>query len=262
MNHGPQIMGILNITPDSFYDGEKKLTEQTLLSKILEIKKSDIIDIGCESSRPGANPITVDEEIKRFDKIIPFLDHFDNIKLSIDTYKYEVAKYAVNHGISMINDITAGTHNIKIFNLVSNHDLEIVLMHMQGNPRNMQLKPQYESIIDEMLVFFSERITLALKAGINEERIIIDPGIGFGKSLNDNIEIIKNIEIFKKLGFKVLLGYSRKTFLQHDSNTPKERFSASIGLSAYAAMKGVDIIRVHDVDDTRSMLNTINKLTI
>ena len=96
MNHGPQIMGILNITPDSFYDGEKKLTEQTLLSKILEIKKSDIIDIGCESSRPGANPITVDEEIKRFVKIIPFLDHFDNIRLSIDTYKHEVAKYVIS----------------------------------------------------------------------------------------------------------------------------------------------------------------------
>jgi dihydropteroate synthase len=262
MNHSPKIMGILNMTPDSFYDGEKKLTEKKLLSKIQEIKKSDIIDIGCESSRPGANPISVVEEIKRFDKILPFLDHFDNIKLSIDTYKYEVAKYAVNHGITMINDITAGMHDIKMFDLAANHNLEIVLMHMQGNPKNMQSNPQYESIIDEILVFFDARIELALKTGIKRERIVIDPGIGFGKSLNNNLEIIKNIEIFKKLGFKVLLGHSRKAFLQYAGNAPKERFSASIGLSAYAAMKGVDILRVHDVDETLSMLNTINKLTI
>ena len=261
MIYSPKIMGILNITPDSFYDGDSKLTKKTLLSKIQNLTESDIIDIGCESSRPGANSISIDKEIKRLDKVISFMDYFNDIKLSIDTYKYEVAKYAVNHGFTMINDITAGTHNPKIFNLVAKNDLEIVLMHMQGKPKNMQSNPKYENLIDEILVFFESRISVALKEGIKEEKIIIDPGIGFGKTLNDNIEIIKNIKTFKKLGFRVLLGHSRKTFLQYNNNLPKERFSASIGVSAYAAMEKIDILRVHDVNDTRSMLNTINKLT-
>lgn len=260
MNHSPQIMGILNITPDSFYDGNKYISRENILSNIKELKKSDIIDVGCESSRPGSKSITIEEELKRLDKIIPLIKYFNGTILSIDTYKTEVAEYAIKHGFSMINDITAGRYSNKMFDLAGNNKVQIVLMHMQGEPSNMQSNPKYANLIDDIISFFEDRISKALKQGVKENQILIDPGIGFGKTFDDNIQIIKNIKTFKKLGFKVLLGHSRKGFLQHDNNLPKDRLAASIGVSAYAAIQGVDILRVHDVNETIGMLKTINKL--
>ena len=260
MSYSPQIMGILNITPDSFYDGNKYSSSEDILSNIQELKKSDIVDVGCESSRPGSKPITIEEELKRLDKFIPLIKHFNDTVLSIDTYKSEVAEYGIKHGFTIINDITAGRHSNKMFDLVRNNNVQIILMHMQGKPSNMQSNPTYIDLIDDITSFFEDRISEALKRGVKENQILIDPGIGFGKTFNDNIKIIKNIKTFKKLGFKVLLGHSRKAFLQHDNNLPKNRLAASIGVSAYAAIQGVDILRVHDVNETIDMLKTINKL--
>ena len=261
MNHSPKIMGILNITPDSFYDGNRSLSSETLLYRTKELINSDIIDVGCESSRPGSTPIRVEEEIRRLDIIIPSIANLNNVILSIDTYKPKVAEYAIKYGFTIINDITAGRHSKEMFELVADNELEIVLMHMQGNPKDMQFNPKYEDLIDDIISFFDSRISSALEQGIKENKIIIDPGIGFGKTFSDNIKIIKNIKTFKKLGCRVLLGHSRKRFLQYDNNSPKDRLSASIGVSAYAATQGIDILRVHDVNDTLSMLKTINRLT-
>ena len=262
MNHSPQIMGILNITPDSFYDGNKYSSSEDILSNIQELKKSNILDVGCESSRPGSKAITIEEELERLDKFIPLIKYFNDTALSIDTYKVEVAEYAIKNGFTIINDITAGRYSNKMFDLVGNNNVQIILMHMQGKPSNMQSNPKYTDLIDDISSFFEHRISNALKRGVKENQILIDPGIGFGKTFDDNIQIIKNIKTFKKLGFKVLLGHSRKAFLQHNNNSPKDRLAASIGVSAYAAIQGVDILRVHDVNETITMLKTIKKLMI
>ena len=261
MKYSPKIMGILNITPDSFYDGNPNLTTNQLSDKLKSIYSADIIDIGCESSRPGSDSISSSEEIKRLDMVLPLVVDMKDKIFSIDTRKYKVAKHAVNYGFKIINDISAGANDEKIFSLTSDNDISIILMHMLETPKTMQNNPKYDNLIDNIVNFFEERIKVAKGYGISDDNIIIDPGIGFGKSLENNIEIIKNIKTFKKLGFKLLLGHSRKQFLQYNNDTPSERMSASIGVSAYAAMNGVDILRVHDVQETISMLNTFMKVT-
>ena len=253
-------MGILNITPDSFYDGNKFLDKKESIDRFADLFKSDILDVGCESSRPGAAPITSDEEIDRLESVLPIITSFKGLTLSIDTTKSDVAKYAISHGFNMVNDISAGTNQSSILEVVADSKSEIVLMHMQGNPRNMQSNPTYNNIIDDIVSFLELRAKEAINIGIEESKIIIDPGIGFGKTLKDNIEIIKNISTFKKIGFRVLLGHSRKSFLQYNQNKPKERLSATIGVSGYATLHDVDILRVHDVEETKSMINIVRQL--
>ena len=260
MNYNPQIMGILNITPDSFYDGNKFLDNDYLTSTLKDLFKSDILDIGCESSKPGSESISGSEEIKRLDTILPAISSFKGSALSIDTSKPDVAKYAILNGFNMVNDITAGRQDSKMLEIVANSGSQIVLMHMQGKPKTMQLRPIYDNIIDDITSFLEIRAEEAIDVGVEEDNIIIDPGIGFGKTFKDNIEIIKSISIFKKIGFRVLLGHSRKSFLQYNKNTPNDRLSASIGVSAYASINDIDILRVHDVEKTKSMINIIKEL--
>lgn len=255
-----KIMGILNITPDSFYDGRGSISLSENKKKIEEIKNADIIDVGCESSRPGAKPISSDLEIERLDTIIPLIEDYPDKIFSIDTCKYEVASYALNNGFTIVNDITAGLNNSKIFSLVANSNSKIVLMHMQGDPETMQLNPRYDSIMDTITAFFEERIEAATKQGIKEENIILDPGVGFGKKIVDNDIIVRNIRQIKKMGFKVLVGISRKSFLQYNNDTPSDRLSATLGVTALLVNSGIDIIRVHDVDQTISMLNSVERI--
>ena len=256
------IMGILNITPDSFYDGGKYLDQKNLKNKFDFLNKSDIIDIGAESSRPGAVKVDEVTEIKRISSIIPFLNK-KNKYYSIDTYKPNVASFAIKNGFNMVNDITGGSNPLML-DIVSDANIPIVLMHMQGNPKNMQNNPRYNNIIDDLLSFFETRIESCLKHGISKNQIIIDPGIGFGKDSEQNISLINNISIFHALGCLIMLGVSRKRFISSLANSekPKDRLSGSISAALYGFSHGVQIFRVHDVKETKQALGMWSKLGV
>ena len=250
-------MGILNLTPDSFYDGGKNLTKNNILSSLKSLSNADIIDVGAESSRPFSNPITLSEEIRRLD-ILNDIDLKDNF-LSIDTYKPDVIRYALKNGYSMINDISGGGVDNSNIILAAEFNVPIVLMHMKGNPANMQNSPRYTNVVDEIKYFFEQKINFVEKEGINKDKIILDPGLGFGKSALHNYEIILNLEEFKKIGQKILIGASRKSFLSNEDK-PKDRIYPSIGVASISIMNGADIIRVHDVNETIMMTKIIDKI--
>ena len=223
------IMGILNVTPDSFYDGGKFLNQKNLKNKFDILNKSDIIDIGAESSRPGSFKINEFTEIERISTVLSFLDK-KNKYYSIDTYKPNVAKFAIENGFNMVNDITGGC-NFEMLELVSQAKIPIVLMHMQGNPQNMQKNPKYNDIIDDLLSFFESRIEICLKYGINRKQIIIDPGIGFGKTISDNDTIIRRLNNFKVFDIPILIGLSRKSFLSIKNDRPYYRLERSLAVA-------------------------------
>jgi len=256
-----KIMGVLNLTPDSFYDGHaQNLSNQEYLKKkIEELSASDIIDVGCESSRPGANSISIDSEIHRLSLLDSIIGDFNNC-FSIDTYKYQIAERALKNGFQMVNDIYAGRYDDnKMFEVVANFNVPIVLMHMKGAPLNMQENIKYDSLIDDILYFFDERIKKAKEYGISENNIIIDPGIGFGKTFKDNFTIIKNIDRFKSFGHKLLIGLSRKNFLIYKEDSPIDRLSATITMNAISIINGANIIRVHDVSESIKMINALKQ---
>ena len=251
------VMGILNITPDSFYDGNKYY-DSDLSIKFNQLNKCDIIDIGAESSRPGATPINNYDEKNRISKTFKFL--IDTKKFySVDTYKADVARYCIKNGFNMINDITGG-QNIEMFQVASKHNTPIILMHMQGNPTNMQNKPKYNNIIDDLKFFFEQRINLAIKCGVNPKNIIIDPGIGFGKTVSQNDLIINNISKFKDFSLPILIGLSRKSFLTYKSNKVKDRLESSLAVAAIAINNGADIIRVHDIKKSIEVFSIIDRI--
>ena len=252
------IMGILNITPDSFYDGGRFLDQQSLKNKFDILNKSDIIDIGAESSRPGALSINESLEIERISNIFSFLNK-KNKYYSIDTYKPNVAKFAIKNGFNMINDITGGS-NPEMLEIVSEEKVPIVLMHMQGNPQNMQNNPKYDNIIDDLLFFFESRISSCLKYGIDKKQIIIDPGIGFGKTISDNDRIIRNLYKFKIFDNPILIGLSRKSFLSIKDDRPDDRLESSIAVASIAINNGADIIRVHDIKESILAFSIVDRL--
>jgi dihydropteroate synthase len=262
------IMGILNVTPDSFSDGGKffsvdKAVKQAIL---MEKQGADIIDIGGESTRPGAKPITLNEEIDRVIPVVEELVKKLNVPLSIDSYKSKLVKKALDCGVSMINDVTALQGDKHLVNLIAEYNAPLCLMHMKGNPRDMQKNPEYDDIISEIKSFLKERAEFAIFNGVKKENIIIDPGIGFGKrtgrGVEDNIEIIKRLDELKKLGYPVLIGASRKTFIGNICGGKKpvpvqKRMGGSIAAALMAVNNGADIIRVHDVQETRCALDII-----
>jgi dihydropteroate synthase len=252
------IMGILNITPDSFYDGGKYLDQKSLKNKFDFLNKSDIIDIGAESSRPGASKVDEITEINRISSILSFLDK-KNMYYSIDTYKPNVADFAIKNGFNMINDITGGS-NPKMLKIVSEANIPIILMHMKGKPANMQNNPRYNNIVDDLLSFFENRIEFCLRHGINKKQIIIDPGIGFGKTISDNDKIIRHLNKFKTFDIPILIGLSRKSFLSIKNDKPIDRLEASLAVSSIAINNGADIIRVHDVEKSRLVFSIIDRL--
>lgn len=248
--HKTKIMGIVNVTPDSFSDGGEY--DGISHAKQLLEEGSDILDIGGESTRPGAETVQLEEEIKR---IKPVISTLKGREMSIDTRNAQTMQAAIEAGATMLNDVSALRHDPESVNVVAQSNLPVCLMHMQGTPQDMQNRPTYDNVIDEICAFFEERLNFCTKNGIDQKNIILDPGIGFGKTLEHNLTILKNLDQFKKLGCSLLLGVSRKSFIQKitGEDDPKKRLTGSIAASLYN-IKYVDILRVHDVWQTRQAL--------
>ena len=252
----PKIMGILNVTPDSFFPDSRI---ENISTNNHKYKYADIVDIGFESSHPGAVPLSEKDEYSRLNHfLVKYLDFHHT--LSIDTYKPLVAKLALENGFNMINDIMGGGKNGEMLEIASLFNCPIVIMHMKGNPSTMQNRPYYDNIIDELLNYFENKVKLARDIGLSDQQIILDPGIGFGKRMIDNDIIINNIDKFKRFGFPVLIGVSRKSFLCVDDDRAEDRLSASLGVTALAVQNGVDIIRTHDTEETYRMLTITNRI--
>ncbi|MBI2675395.1 MAG: dihydropteroate synthase [Candidatus Aenigmarchaeota archaeon] len=245
------ICGVLNVTPDSFSDGglfmeEKKAIEH---AKQLVADGADIIDIGGESSRPGSEPVSAEEELRRVKPVIQSIRKQADVPISIDTCKPEVAEECISLGADVVNDIT-GLASEVMADVVSRHGVAAVLMHMKGRPRDMQLSPAYENVIKEIFDFFEVRLEKASELGI--DKIIIDPGLGFGKTAGHNISIIRNLHAFTKLGRPVMVGPSRKSFIGSIAGgAPSERLEGTIASCAISVINGANIVRVHDVKECK-----------
>ncbi len=247
------IMGILNVTPDSFSDGGRFIKTDKAVEHAIEMvnQGADIIDIGGESSRPGAVQISEQEELKRVKPIIQKLISKINVPISIDTYKPRIAEECLKSGVHIVNDIT-GLRNKNMIKLIAKYKVPVVIMHMKGMPNNMQQNPVYNDVVDEIMEFFNEKINEAKKAGINNNDIIIDPGIGFGKTTEHNLQILKRLSEFRKLNCPILIGVSRKSFIGNITGlSVDERLEGTLASVAIAVMNNANIIRVHDVKECK-----------
>ncbi|MDI6735853.1 MAG: dihydropteroate synthase [bacterium] len=244
------IMGILNITPDSFSDGGQYQEVDKAIERGIRMAEegADIIDIGGESTRPGAVPCSIEEELNRVIPVIKGLTDKIDIPISIDTYKAEVARRALEEGAQMVNDISALSFNPKMAQMVAEYKAPVVLMHIQGTPQDMQQNPQYTCVISEIILYLCERIKVAIESGIEADKIIIDPGIGFGKTVEHNLEILRRLREFKSLGRPILIGTSRKSFVGKILDLPVEqRLEGTLATAVISILNGANIIRVHDV---------------
>lgn len=256
------IMGILNVTPDSFYDGGRHYEREDALehARKMILEKVDVIDVGGESTRPGSKRISAVEELNR---ILPVVNELAKVGtlVSVDTYKAEVARQCLQAGARMINDVTSLQADKKMVEVIASAQVPVVLMHMQGNPESMQLAPHYEDVVKEVYEFFEQRVYFAERKGIDSNKIILDPGIGFGKNIEHNLELLRNLEEFKKLGKPLMVGVSRKSFIGKITGLKEEeRLEGSIAAACYSVMHGADIVRVHDVLETRKALQVIDAL--
>jgi len=252
----PLIMGILNITPDSFSDGGQYLDfDQALKRAETMIEEgADIIDIGGESTRPGSDPVSEDEELKRITPIIKALKKNSNILISVDTYKPRVMEQVIDMGVAMINDVFA-LQQPGAINVIKKSNIGICLMHMQGTPKTMQLNPTYQDVVNEVKLFLEGRANSLIAEGIKTERIILDPGFGFGKTFEHNISLLKNLESFQALKLPLLVGLSRKSFIRKIlSDEHDDHLSGSISAAIISILKGARIVRVHDVKETQSAI--------
>ncbi|MCP5062033.1 MAG: dihydropteroate synthase [Ignavibacteriae bacterium] len=255
----PFIMGIVNATPDSFSDGGKFLHVSSAVEHSLKLIEdgADIIDVGGESSRPGAKPISIDVELKRVIPIIKeVIEKAPNTIISIDTTKSEVAEAALKVGAQIVNDISGGVLDEQMFNVVAKYKVPIIIMHMQGKPETMQDAPNYKNVVEEVSKYFEDRIRIAKEHNI--KKIIIDPGIGFGKRVFENYELLKNINYFKSLNYPILVGLSKKSFLGKALNlNVGERENATAIAESFAIQNGANIIRTHNVKNV-SQIKSIN----
>ena len=263
------IMGVLNVTPDSFSDGGEHFSVDDAVKHAFSMEKNgaDIIDIGGESTRPGATSISVKEEM---DRIIPVIEQIIgeiSVPISIDTYKSEIAKNALDLGVDMINDISALQVDKNLAGIVAEYEVPICLMHMKGNPKSMQINPVYDDVVKEIYDFLKERAKFALFCNIKKENIIVDPGIGFGKrtggEIEDNCEILRRLYELKDLGFPIMIGASRKKFIVNvcgdDDPLPvSDRLEGSLAAACLAVANGADIVRVHDVKETRRCVDLVD----
>jgi len=257
------VMGILNVTPDSFSEGGRFFdTDQaTKHAAWMVADGADILDVGGESTRPGSDPVPADEEIRR---VLPVIERIvqtnPGVPISIDTRKAEVADRALGAGATIVNDVSAGG-DPEMFEVVRKHDAAIVLMHMKGEPKTMQQSPEYEDVVGEVHEFLRERIEAAEFAGIDAERIAIDPGIGFGKNLEDNLELMRRIDAFLDLGRPVLVGPSRKRFIGTILDAPEdERVEGTVGSVAWLVSRGAHVARVHDVREVVPAVRVIDAI--
>jgi dihydropteroate synthase len=248
------IMGIVNVTPDSFSDGgvfEDDLAAIAHARRLVS-EGAAIVDVGGESTRPGAAPVPVDEELAR---VIPVVEGISGAQISIDTMKVEVAERAIDAGASYVNDVTAFRHEPELAGLVADRGVDCCLMHMLGEPRTMQDDPRYDDVVDDIKAFLEERMAFAVKAGVREERIQLDPGIGFGKTLEHNLELLRRLDELVALGRPIVIGTSRKSFLgKLTGRDVTERVHATVATSVIAFERGATVFRVHDVAATRDAL--------
>jgi len=249
LDHHIHLIGIVNVTPDSFSDGGRFIDPPAAIAhgQALYQQGADIIDVGGESTRPGAQPVPLELELQRVLPVVEALSR-DGIPVSIDTYKSQVALQAVEAGASIINDISGLKFDPKVAEIAAQYSTGLILMHIKGQPRNMQNNPQYLDLISEISAYLQHSAVTALNQGVPRPNIILDPGIGFGKNLDHNLEIIRNLSEFKRLGFPLLVGLSRKTFIGKIlGNDIDRRLYGTIGACIAAIENGADILRVHDV---------------
>ena len=247
------IMGILNVTPDSFSDGGLHMDPGRAVEHALEMVSlgADIIDIGGESTRPGSFPVSEETEISRTVPVIRALRKISSVPVSIDTYRSAVARAALDAGADIINDISGLRFDGSMPGLAARYKAPVVLMHIKGTPKDMQKNPVYEALIPEILDYLRGSIRIATEAGVERDKIIIDPGIGFGKTTSHNLEILKNLRIFTGLGLPVLVGPSRKAFIGNVNGglPPDERLEGTLAALSASILNGADIVRVHDVKE-------------
>lgn len=252
-------MGILNTTPDSFSDGGKFTQLENALVHALQMisEGAEIIDVGGESTRPGAESVSAEQQIQRVVPVIEAIRSRSDVLISIDTTLSEVANAALNVGANIINDVSAGNDDAKMFELAAQKNVPIILMHAQGTPKTMQKNPYYENVVLEVLNALKQRANAAILAGVKKENIILDIGIGFGKRKQDNLELLAHLNDFVVLGFPVLLGTSRKRFMGAicNVNEPAELISATAVTTALGVMAGVKLFRVHDVKENKQALD-------
>jgi dihydropteroate synthase len=260
---GCLLMGVLNITPDSFSDGGKFFGRDKAIKQGLQMAEDGaaIIDVGPESTRPGAKSVSADEQIKRAIPVIEKLAKKTKVCISIDTTNYEVAKAALDAGANIINDITALADQ-RMAKLAVERKVPVILMHMQGTPRTMQVKPKYKDVVAEVLKFLLDRAKQAEKLGIPKQRIFIDPGIGFGKTVEHNLKLLANLDKFVKTGFRVLVGPSRKWFIGKltGKENPADRIFGTAAAVALCAASSVSIIRVHDVAEMADVIKIVQAI--
>jgi len=254
----PLLMGILNTTPDSFSDGGKYILTDRAVEHGLQLvaEGADILDVGGESTRPGATPVSLDEELRRVIPVIERLAGLVKVPISIDTFKAEVAERAIRSGARIVNDISGLRFDERMVEVCVKNPCGVICMHIQGTPQTMQIGPHYHDVVTELCEDFVIRLQALEQAGIPRERIVIDPGVGFGKTAQHNLEILSNIARFRQLGRPVLIGHSRKRFLQKLlGEAIDERLFGTVGVSISLAQQHVDLLRIHDVAANRDALS-------
>lgn len=257
LGHTPLIMGIVNVTPDSFSDGGHFLARQSAVDQALKLaaEGADILDVGGESTRPGADEVPLEEELQRVIPVIQQLSQATTVPISVDTLKAEVARQALRAGACIVNDVSGLLFDPDMIEVCRESRCGVSVMHIQGTPRTMQIEPHYDDVVAEICDYFAERLSTLAQAGIDPERIVIDPGIGFGKTAQHNLEILSNIAAFRALGRPVLIGHSRKRFLNKlIQREVDERLFGTVGVTLALAQQHVDLIRVHDVAANRDAL--------
>ena len=258
----PKVMGILNVTPNSFYDGGAYSEEKSILTQVekLLVEGATFIDIGAYSSKPKADFVSEEEELQRLiPVIISILKHFPEALISVDTFRANVAKTAIENGACIINDISAGNLDDKMMETVANLHVPYIMMHMKGTPQTMQSLAKYENSIKERLFYFSEKVAQARSFGIHD--LIVDPGFGFAKTLEQNYEVLNNLEMFQMLELPVLVGVSRKSMIYKTLETSAEfALNGTTVLNTIALQKGAKILRVHDVEEAMECIQLVNQL--
>lgn len=258
-----QVIGIINLTPDSFYEGSRVDHKQAVIARAQQMvaEGADIIDIGAESSRPGAEPVPLAEEMQRLQAVLPDLVAAIDVPLSVDTYKSEVMAMALDHGVQIINDIRAADTEATR-SILARSQARVCLMHMPGNPQTMQQHCHYDHVTQTVKAFFQQRIEQCLQAGISPSQIMIDPGIGFGKNTQQNVQLINELSQLTALGYPLWIGVSRKSLLKDliGLEHPHERLSGSLALSIASYYQGARYFRTHDVKATKEALATVEAL--
>lgn len=258
----PKIMGILNITPDSFFDGGKYTSEQFIEKRVEELlsEGADIIDIGAYSSRPGAKDVCIEEEKKRLELALQIIrKKFKNVYVSVDTFRAEIAQWVVQEfGCQMINDISAGEMDSNMFATIADLKVPYIMMHMKGTPENMQNSPNYDDLIKEIVKYFAQKVDQLKQLGVND--VILDPGFGFGKTMDHNYKLLNGLSSFRMFELPLLVGISRKSMIYKflDSN-PEQALNGTSVLNTIALLNGANILRVHDVKEAAEVVKLVSK---